>query len=326
MVSEADEPFETTREVRRPHGEMSIGTAVDELYSQLVAAEDGTAVVKQYTSGIDALDGLVGGLRPGEVTVYAAMTGMGKSALALTTALAVGLSGNAPVLFVSLEMTANDLAIRTASGILELNSKSIRDAQVSKAKLSQSHMQALSLLGRKLGNVVELVCKGDITVAEIGAKVKAMQAHAGVSLVVVDYLQLVRSDVGRGSNREREVADVSRKLKMMAMDLNVAVIALSQLNRKAGECEEPDTELLRESGSLGQDASNVVFIWPVDTEKKGPSNRAYLVVTKSRAGALGKVSVGFDGPTTRFFDLEVPDDPAPENHWTSDERGNFDAQ
>jgi replicative DNA helicase len=261
------------------------------------AALNGPTPGAALTTGIEGLDVLLGGLRAGQVYVVAGRTGQGKTAFATSVVLAMALLGKPPALLVSLEMTAEDMAGRAMAWLSEVPQSRIRQGR--EAPLEDSEIEATCTAAAAIQRRVRLLT-GDVTVRDIRARARRLKHTDGLSLVVVDYLQLARPEtVGKGT-RERDVAEISRGLKRLALELGVPVVALSQLNREADERETPILKDLRESGSIEHDATAVVFLWPGKD-----SDFVRLIVAKSRFGACGEAVARFVRPLTRFEDPEV---------------------
>lgn len=271
---------------------------MDRLQRRLESVADGSVGGAMLSTGLEGLDRLLCGLRGGQVYVLAGRTAQGKTALAATIALNNALLAAAsPVLFASLEMTAEDMAGRAIAWLSGVPQSLIRAGD--SVPLDANTMQATSLASGAIRRRIRMITGADLTVGELRARARRLRAERGLSLVVVDYLQLMRSEgVGNKQSREREVAEISRGVKRLALELNVPVLALSQLNREADASEKPELKHLRESGSIEQDATAVVFLWP----GKDPDT-VRLVVAKSRFGAQGEALARFDRPLTRFEDV-----------------------
>ena len=251
-------------------------------------------------TGIPGLDDiLAGGFRPGQLVVIGARPACGKSALACNTiALHVAHTGRRVLVF-SLEMDRIDLMRRMVS------------AQ-SRAPLTQLlrrdlHDDERVTVRDTIGEITELDLHFDdrptMTVKQIAATSRRMARKRKVGLVVVDYLQLVKGvSASKSTNREQEVASISRDLKGLARELGCPVIALSQLNRGGGEGEPKDSDL-RESGAIEQDADVIVMLWPLGVTDDGAAEvEIGCKVAKQRGGRRGRLRLIFDAPHTDFRD------------------------
>lgn len=287
-------------------GESWLDDDIDELQRRLEDAEKNGPVSQGLTTGLEDLDRLVGGLRGGQVYVLAGRTSTGKTALAGSIAIGMALLGQDPSLFVSLEMTAEDMAGRAMAYLAEVPQSRIRSG--TERPLTEAELEETNKVSASVRKRVRLL-SGDVTIRDIRTRARHMKHTHGLSMVIVDYLQLVSPEKTTKGSREREVAEVSRGLKRLSIELKVPVIALSQLNRDADDRERPRLKDLRESGAVEQDATAVVFLWPTDDPDK-----IQLIVEKSRFGALGETTAHFDRPTTRFSPLaaeDMPPAPAP---------------
>lgn len=272
-------------------------------------------LVEGVRSGFMDLDELLGGFKRGDLVILAARTGVGKSALLLNFARNAAAGQHATVALFSLEMSGEQLAARLLSAEADVTSSRLRlgtQTQREEARI----MHAIGVLG---GTAVYIDDSPMLSVPEIRAKVRRLQADVGLDLVVVDYLQLLHGS-GRADTRAGEISQISRALKEMARELQVPVIAAAQLSR-AVEQRTPHIPMLsdlRESGSIEQDADVVMFIYREDVYLKpeewqrqhpeAPGNQhptgiAQIIVAKHRNGPTGSVSVRFVNSTASFQDL-----------------------
>ena len=252
------------------------------------------------STGYHQLDNLTSGLQPSELLILAARPSMGKTALALNIAENVAVRGNKPVAIFSLEMSKESLLLRLLSSDAEIDSHKFRTGHLSRedgAKIPIS-------LSRLAEAPLWIDDAGSATVVEMGAKLRRLKRDKGLSLVVVDYLQLV-SARGRFGNRNEEVSSITRGLKGLAKELKVPVLVLSQLTR-APEREDRRPQLadLRESGAIEQDADVVMFIHRPNAFKpdEAPEERAKteLLIAKQRNGPTDRVHFVFRNAYTRF--------------------------
>jgi len=262
--------------------------------------------VTGLATGFDDLDRLTAGLQKQNLVIIAARPSMGKSGLALGIAEYVAIDTRKPVLLFSLEMSKTEIVNRMLSSQARIDSSRLRTG-----RLEDSHWRALGeALGRMNDAPLFIDDTPSITMLEIRAKARRlnqrMKDKGGVSLVVVDYLQLMSSN-RRTDNRVQEVAEFSRGLKMLAKELDVPVVALSQLSRQpeSRTDKRPMLSDLRESGSIEQDADIVGFIYrdevyDNDSPDKGT---AELIIAKHRNGAVGKVQLAFLAHFAKFANL-----------------------
>lgn len=254
-------------------------------------------------SGLRDLDAILGGLQKSDLIIVAARPGMGKTSLALTIALNAALQFRKHVAFFSLEMSAEQLAQRLLSMLAHIDSQKLRLGQISERDW-QRLVDAAATLAETDFYVDDTPAA---TVMEIRSKARRLHAEMRVDLVVVDYLQLMQGGT-RVENRVQEISFISRSLKALAREMNVPLIALSQLSRSVEQRHDKHPLLsdLRESGSIEQDADVVLFLYREDYYKEDSprENIAEVVVAKHRHGPTGKIEVYFDKQHTRFSDLE----------------------
>jgi len=248
------------------------------------------------------LDKLTAGLQPSELIIIAGRPSMGKTALALNIARNAALKSGVPVGFFSLEMSKEQLAMRLLCSEARVDSHKIRTGFLSR----QECAKMLTAAGYFMDVPLYIDDTPAISSLELRAKARRMKADRGLGLIVVDYLQLMRSRDG-AERREQEISEISRSLKALAKELNVPVVALSQLNRKVEERHDKRPQLsdLRESGAIEQDADVIAFIYrdevynPTTTEK----NIAEVIIGKQRNGPTGNIKLQYMNSYTRFENL-----------------------
>ncbi|MER8099520.1 replicative DNA helicase [Kitasatospora sp. NPDC094016] len=255
-------------------------------------------------TGFADFDALTNGLHPGQMIVIAARPAMGKSTLALDFARACSIQNKLPSVIFSLEMGRNEIAMRLLSA---------------EARVALHHMRSGNMtdddwtrVARRMPDVSEAPLFIDdspnLSMMEIRAKCRRLKQRNDIKLVVIDYLQLMQSGGSRrAENRQQEVSDMSRNLKLLAKELEVPVIALSQLNRGPEQRTDkrPMVSDLRESGSIEQDADMVILLHREDAyEKESPrAGEADLIVAKHRNGPTATITVAFQGHYSRFVDM-----------------------
>ena len=287
--------------------------------------------ISGVSSGFTDIDSLLGGLQPSDLIIVAGRPGMGKTSLATNIAFhaaryytqdkeaGVEVSKGAPVLFFSLEMAAQQLSARILSEQSEIEMWKIRNGKFSESEWEKFvlTMQDLSTLPLYIDDT------GGISVAQIAARARRLKREKNIGLVIIDHLQLVASS-RRAENRVQEITEISKGLKVLAKELDVPVIALSQLSRGVDSRDDkrPVLSDLRESGSIEQDADVVMFVYREEyylksrePEAGSPEHgkwmekmervhrRAELLVEKHRHGATNKIDLFFDDRFTRFSDL-----------------------
>jgi replicative DNA helicase len=263
-------------------------------------------------TGYPGLDNETAGLQPSELIILAARPSMGKTALALNIAENVALRQREPVAIFSLEMSKESLLLRLLASEARVDAHKFRTGHMNREDWGKV-TSALSNLGEA---PIWIDDSASSTVLEMGAKARRLKRDRGLSLVVVDYLQLVvPSNSGRGTNRQEEVSSMSRALKGLAKELKVPIVVLSQLTR-APEREERRPQLadLRESGAIEQDADVVLFInrpnfYKTDLPEEDRA-KAEIIIAKQRNGPTGNLNFVFLSRHTRFEEA-APD------AWTS---------
>ncbi len=253
-------------------------------------------------SSLYGLNSLIGGYAPGEITVIAARPGVGKTAFALCEA-AYALKKGRSVGIMSLEMRAAQLALRFFSQKASVNAQRFRDGQLSPEDMRKVLDGADWLT--KQEDRLRLWDRPGLTPSELRAQIRKWKREIDVSLVVVDYLQLMKADQ-RSHSREQEVAEISREVKNAALEYNVSILALSQLNRKVDDRKgkRPLLSDLRESGAIEQDADIIIFIVP--PEKPGDLDVLpyELDVAKGRSNKVGTAEAYYQRPYLRFVNRD----------------------
>ncbi len=254
-------------------------------------------------TGLFDFDKITTGFQGGELIILAARPGMGKTALALNMAAYAASTTDKAIAIFNLEMPAEMLVNRMIASVGQIDSNKLQTGNMQENDWKR-YNEAISQLGETNTFIED---NAGVTAAEIRAKCRRLaNSEHGLALVIIDYLQLVNSGSRRVESRQVEVSEISRSLKTMALELNVPVIALSQLSRSAEkrESNQPMLADLRESGSLEQDADMVLFINRKDYyEKKDINSKivpAELSIAKHRKGGLGTVDLLFDLPTSSF--------------------------
>lgn len=270
---------------------------------------------KGIPTGFRLLDTVLTGLGHGDLIILAARPGMGKTSFALNIATNVAEQQHVPVAIFSLEMTKEQLTNRILSAKAGIDSQAFRTGA-----LSAQDWEDLALASERLHDApIYMDDTSGITIAEMKAKIRRVNqdpSHARIGLIIIDYLQLMTSGQ-RVENRVQEISSITRNLKIMAKELNVPIIALSQLSRAvekqgANSGHRPQLSDLRDSGSIEQDADCVLFLYReayyASQQSEGgaeaDSNIAECIVAKNRHGETSTVPLGWDGAHTRFTDVD----------------------
>ncbi len=261
-------------------------------------------------SGIADLDRNTAGWNRSDLVIVAARPAMGKTAFTLTLARNAAIRFGEPVAFFSLEMAAVQLTQRMIVSESELDAQKVRTGRLEEYEWKQ--------LITRIGNLSKAPIFIDdtpgLSIWDLRAKARRLKAEKGISIIIIDYLQLMTGPSNKGGNREQEIAAISRSLKEIAKELNVCVIALSQLSRAVesrGGDKRPVLSDLRESGSIEQDADIVMFLYRPDyygfeTDDEGNSTlgMAELIIAKQRNGPTGTVKMQFVGKYGKFSDWD----------------------
>ena len=255
------------------------------------------------STGFDDLDKMLGGLTSDDLLTIAARPAMGKSALAMNIAENVAIRGRVGVLVVSLEMSKEMLIRRVICSEAGVDGTRLRDGNIA----PHEYPKIFALAGKFKDAPLWIDDDPTASVAKIRAKARRLKSRGNLGLVIVDYMQLM-SGSGKG-NRENDVSEMSRGLKNMGKEIGCSVIALSQLNRgvESRQDKRPILSDLRESGSIEQDSSKVIFVYRHSVYDPTASKKeAEIVVRKNRNGSLGTVHMGWKGAETKFVSVDQP--------------------
>jgi replicative DNA helicase len=284
--------------------DLSIGVDIMDTVAEVVDIRE-NGPKEGLKTGFADFDHLTGGLMPGQFVLIAARPAMGKSVLAGDFARYAAIRNDIPTLFFSLEMGRKELEKR----FLAAQARYPLHWMKTKGPLDDAKILKLVEAGKDMqSSPLFIVPDTGVTLAKIRSHCRRVQRQHGLGLVVIDYLQLMSGEsLGRNDNRQQEVSRISRGLKTLAMDLQVPVVALSQLNRgpEQRQDKKPMVSDLRESGSLEQDADIVILLHREDAyEKETPrAGEADLIVAKHRNGPTATITVAFQGHFARFVDM-----------------------
>ena len=263
--------------------------------------------VTGLSTGWERLDKLTAGLHEGQLIIVAARPAMGKSAWALNLATNAAINSNKTVAIFNLEMSAESLASRMIASLGH-----IEGYKLATGNLKNDWDKVNEALSKLESTNIYMDDTAGITIGEIRSKCRRLaNSDKGLDLIIIDYLQLITSSVNYGTNRQQEVSDISRALKLMALELKVPVVALAQLSRSAEQRKEnprPILSDLRESGSIEQDADIVAFLYredyyKKDLEKKDQVSDCEFIVAKHRNGATGTIPLRFKKDISKFFSI-----------------------
>ena len=300
LMDQAEQLIYDLSHGRRINEMRPIAEVVDEAYTRISELFNGNRELGGIPSGFSELDAKIGGLSRSDLILIAARPGIGKTSLALNIASHVALKEKKGVAIFSLEMSGEQLVSRMISSLALVDSSRLRTGDIRPDEWTRL-AEAVSILG---DSPMKIDDNAGVTVQEIKAK---LRREKDIGLVIIDYLQLMRSG-SRSENRVQEVAEISRSLKIMARELDIPVVALSQLNRasESRKDKKPMLSDLRESGSIEQDADIVIFLYrDEDNPDLEARNIVNCSVAKNRHGATGTIDFLWSGQYTRFTSLET---------------------
>ncbi|QQG46304.1 MAG: replicative DNA helicase [Candidatus Niyogibacteria bacterium] len=280
---------------------VSVGSALGEAWERIDRLHKNKGELRGVPTGFADLDNILSGFQSSDLIVLASRPSLGKTSLALDIARNAATKHNVPVGIFSLEMSAQDLIDRFI----------VADADIDLWKLRTGRLSEESDDFAKIGSALERLSKAPIfiddeasnNILQMRAMARRLQADKGLGLIVVDYLQLMQPRV-QSDNMVQQITEISRSLKALAKELNVPVLALSQLSRAVEQRHPPVPRLsdLRDSGSIEQDADVVMFIYREDKYKQSSErqNQADILIQKHRNGPLGQVTLYFNQHKTSF--------------------------
>ena len=272
-------------------------TELEKLYNQ-----------KQHITGTPTgfadLDYITAGLHPSDLVIVAARPAMGKSAFALNIATNAAIRANAGVAIFSLEMSKEQMTNRILCSEAMVDSNKVRTGKIE----DEDWTKLAEASGALSTSQIFIDDTPGISVMEIRAKCRKLKLEKNIGLVVIDYIQLVQGSNKKNSSREQEISEISRSLKILAKEIGVPVIALSQLSRSVEQRPDhrPMLSDLRESGAIEQDADIVMFLYRDDyyNEDSEKKNIAEVILAKHRAGSTGTVELAWLGSYTKFANLD----------------------
>ena len=305
ILDRAEQRIFAIRQGRSARGLTPISTVLIDVYDRLAELAASDSAVPGLSTGLPDVDMAISGLNKSDLILLAARPGMGKTSMALNILLDAGKKSGKNVAFFSLEMSREQLALRLISSECFVDNKKLVTG-----KLTEEDWESVAAAADSLNRSMILIDDdSSVTVADINAKCRRVE---NLGLVVIDYLQLMQSAGGKsnrsGENRQQIVSDISRSLKIMAKELNVPVLCLSQLSRanESRTDKRPMLSDLRESGAIEQDADIVLFLYREgyynrDTENP---NLAECIIAKNRHGETGTVQLQWQPEFTTFNDME----------------------
>lgn len=296
-------------------GISDMGEVMADVFDEIGDRRKSDSDLVGLSTGFRDLNTLTLGLKPSDLIILAARPSMGKTAFALNIASNVAMEQNQPVLFFSMEMSSIQLGIRILSAYSGTDSRKLNTGDIDDVEWVD-----LMKVGEKLMHApMHIVDKGGLQLADVERIAREQKAKYGIKLIVIDYIQLMFGGKSARDGRTQEVSEISRGLKALAKELNVPVIALSQLSRavESRVNKRPQLSDLRESGSIEQDADIVIFLYrevyyAKDKEGMTPDDMdnirddALVLVSKNRNGATGNIKMRFISSLTKFADMPQP--------------------
>lgn len=308
LLDEAEAMIFGLADSKRDLSVRPVGDLMAEAFEKIESLYERKEHITGVPSGFHDLDLKTAGWQPSDLIIIAGRPSMGKTAFAINCGLHAAMECNIPTMICSLEMSSAQIALRLLCARARVNLNKVRTGYLTR--------EDWSAITTAVGEISETPFFVDdtpgINTLEIRAKARRLKKERGLGLIIVDYLQLMESvDKGRGrrESREREISDISRSLKALAKELDVPVIALSQLNRKVEERpnKRPQLADLRESGAIEQDADVIIFIYRDEVYNKSEDNpkrgEAEIIIGKQRNGPVGTVTVAFHSHTSSFRPL-----------------------
>jgi replicative DNA helicase len=282
---------------------VGLSDSIEAAIHEIEAAQSRGGDLVGVPTGFYELDEMTHGLHPGQLVILAARPAVGKSTLALDFARNAAIKHKKPVIFFSLEMGRAEIAMRMLSAEASIPLQNMR-----KGSVGDTEWTKLAAVRSQINDSPLYIDDSpNLTLVEIRAKCRRLAQRVGLQMVVIDYLQLMTSGK-KVESRQQEVSEFSRALKLLAKELGIPVIAISQLNRNSEQTKDkkPEISQLRESGSLEQDADVVILLHREALgEKDHPRHgEADLILAKQRNGPTGTIVVGFQGQYSRFANMK----------------------
>ena len=305
IMDMAEKKIFSLSEKKSNKGYAAIKDVLVSTFAELEKLSNQKGKITGISTGFADLDHKTAGLHNSDLLIIAARPAMGKSAFAINLATNAAVKSNVPVVIFNLEMSKEQVANRILSSEAMVDSNKIRTGQ-----LEESDWMKLAEASGVLSEApIYIDDTPGINIMEIRAKCRKLKMEKDLGLVVIDYLQLIQGSGKKNTSREQEISEISRSLKILAKEINVPVIALSQLSRAAEQRKEdhrPMLSDLRESGAIEQDADIVIFLYRDDyyNEDSEKKNVAEIILAKHRGGSTGTVELAWLPNYTKFANLE----------------------
>jgi len=285
---------------KRGGGFVQVKEVLGKVVDRIDTLFESDSPITGLSTGFTDFDMQTSGLQPADLVIVAGRPSMGKTTFAMNLAENAAIKSKEPVAVFSMEMPADSLAMRMLSSLGQIDQHRLRSGQLNDDDWPRL-TSAIAILNEAPLFIDDTAA---LTVTELRARARRLKREHGLSLIVIDYIQLMQGSGKAGENRTTEVSEISRSLKALAKELDVPVIALSQLNRSLEQRpnKRPVMSDLRESGAIEQDADLIVFIYrdEVYNEDSPEKGKAEIIIGKQRNGPIGTVALTFQGKYTRF--------------------------
>lgn len=302
LVDEAERTIFEIAQSKKKQGFQPMSDIVPKAFDRITKLFDRQEHITGVATGYEQLDRMTAGLQPSDLIILAGRPSMGKTALAMNMVQHAAIIEKVPVAVFSLEMSMEQLALRMLCSIGRIDSQRIRTGRL----LEKDWPDLTRATGILAEAPIHIDDSAGMTVLEMRAKARRLKSEHDIGMVVVDYLQLMQGRSSKNENRTQEISDISRSLKAMAKELDVPVVALSQLNRglESRTDKRPQLSDLRESGAIEQDADVIAFIYRDEVYNKADDNPnrglAEIIIGKQRNGPTGTVKLTFLAEYTTF--------------------------
>jgi replicative DNA helicase len=303
ILDEAEKKILNVVKVRKGTEFQKIQEVLSKAQANLERLSENKGSITGISTGLSDIDKVTLGLHPNELIIIAARPAMGKTAFAVNLAINMAESSKKPIAFFNLEMAASELVTRMIANVGQLDL-----TKLSSGRLQNNDWVKVSSAISRLGDTKIMIDDTPgLSISEIRAKARRLSSESGLGAIIVDYLQLISGGARYAGNRQQEVSEISRSLKMLAKELEVPVIALAQLSRsvESRDDKRPILSDLRESGSIEQDADIVAFLYREDYYSKEVSidentSKSEFIIRKHRSGPNKTVDLVFKRNTSTF--------------------------
>ncbi len=321
LLDKAEQGLFSVSETNLRRNWEDMNALIKQAIEDIEAAKNIKGHLRGVPSGFVSLDRITSGWQKSDLIILAARPSMGKTALALTMARNVAVDFEKPVAVFSLEMSSVQLVTRLIASESELKSEKLKKGELADYEWEQLHDKIKNLINAK----IFIDDTPALTIFELRAKCRRLKQQHNIEMVFVDYLQLMSGGGDNKGNREQEISQISRSLKALAKELDIPVLALSQLSRavetRPGQSKRPILSDLRESGAIEQDADLVLFIYRpeyygITEDESGHSTKrmAEVIIAKHRNGPTGSVRLRFIDTFARFEDYDASTPPGETDH------------